>query len=272
MPQKDPPHNLDALLIGTGEFSFSPDAASAADARAKGYQDFGNVLAFTPSVEPSSEEHVGSYRGVRRKDRTVTTETKLQYQLRLDEWNLKNLEIMLGGAATTGFTQAAISAAAGEVLGFTATPAVIGRWYELRSAAGAPLRAITTVTIATKVEGTDFEVDLLLGRIRFLTAQAADLTPTLTVAAIVAGSEGAFRGLIPMADPVKAGFGRLVVFDQYDANKVVLDHRDFSCDVAIESVSEVDGTGFTDMTLNVNVTSVPGVVYVREVQDSLVAV
>jgi hypothetical protein len=32
----DPLHNIDALLIGTGEFKFSEGAISAADAQARG--------------------------------------------------------------------------------------------------------------------------------------------------------------------------------------------------------------------------------------------
>lgn len=136
MAQFDPAHNLNALLIGTAEFSFSPDAVTAADARTKGYIDLGNVVAVTPAVEPTTEDHFGSYRGVRRKDKRVVTETSVQYQVRVDEWNLKNLELLYGATTTTGHTQAIQSAASGEVLGFTAVPAVIGRWYEIRTGAG----------------------------------------------------------------------------------------------------------------------------------------
>lgn len=268
--QLDPPHNLVALLIGTGEFSFSPDATSAADARTKGYIDIGNIAAFTPAVEPTKEEHFGSYRGVRRKDRVIVTENSLQYQLRADEWNMKNLEILFGATVGTGHIQAAVAAAPGEVLGFTAVPAVIGRWYEIRAATGLRLRNITTVTFSSPalVEGTDFDVDLLLGRIRFKTAQIADLTPTITAPAITADTAGAFLGLTPLADPVKSGFGRLVCYDQHDANKVVFEHIEFSCDVAVESVAEVDGTGFTEMTINVDVTNIPGSIFVRNDNDN----
>lgn len=268
MPQFDPPHNLTALLIGTGEFSFSPDAVTAADARTKGYVDFGNIAAFTPAVEPTVEEHFGSYRGVRRKDRVVVTENQLQYQLRADEWNRQNLEILFGATTATGHTQVVQSAVAGEVLPFTATPAVIGRWYELRTSAGARLRNLTTVTIATKVEGTDFDVDLLMGRVRFRTAQSTDLTPTITAPAITADTPGSFLGLTPLADPVKSGFGRLICYDQHDANKVVFEHIEFSCDVAVESVAEVDGTGFTELTINVDVTATPGTIFVRNDNDN----
>ena len=49
-----PAHNLTALLLGTAEFSFAEGALSAADGRAKGYVDFGNVVAFT--IQPEIEK------------------------------------------------------------------------------------------------------------------------------------------------------------------------------------------------------------------------
>ena len=44
-------HNLKAILVGTGEFCFCPGATSAADAKLKGFRDFGNIVAFTPETE-----------------------------------------------------------------------------------------------------------------------------------------------------------------------------------------------------------------------------
>lgn len=342
--QVDPGHNLVALLLGTGEFSFASGATTPAEARAAGYVDFGNIVALTPSTEPTKEEHFGSYRGVRRKDRTLITETKLQYQLRADEWNRKNLEILFGASATTNHTQAAIAGLAGEVLPFATTPGVKGRWYEIRSAGGGRLRKLTNlefgaaaatagpgmntgdlisdvahglengdrvvfsgaglagglvagavyyvvnkttdnfqvsltnggtpVVISTDSTAqdyqllmdpeTDFDADLLLARVKFTTNQSANLTPIVTAPAIVADDPDAMFGYTPLGDPVKSGYGRLVLYDQDDTNKVVLDHREFSCDISIESTSEVDGQGFTDMTINVDVTDDVGLLWIRE--------
>ena len=264
----DPLHNITALLIGTGEFAFSDGAISPANAQQIGWLDFGNVVAFTPETNLNKEEHQGSYRGVRRADKTVVTENGFNWKIRLDEWNRKNLEILFAATPTTGFTQAALSAVAGQVLGFTANPAKIGYWYDLKSAAGARLLDITSVTIAAKVEGTDFVIDQKLGRIRFLTAQAADLTPTITAPAIAANTSGSYMGLTPLADPVKQGYGRLYIYDQDDTNKLVLAHLDFSCEVTMDSANEIDGTAFTDLTLDVKVGSDVGVVYVRDSNDN----
>lgn len=259
----DPLHNITALLIGTGEFSFSEGAVSAADAQAKGFLDFGNIVAFTPEAAVTKEQHQGSYRGVRRADRTVITENAFSYKLRCDEWNRKNLALLYGATPTTGHTQAALSAVAGAALGFTAVAAKIGYWYDLLTVGGTRVYDITAVTIATKIENTDFSVDYKMGRVRFLTAQAADLVPTITAPAIVAGAAGSFLGMTPLADPVKKGWGRLIVFDQESTNKVVYQHVDFSCEVSLDSASEIDGTAFTDLTLDVRITDSVGKVLVR---------
>lgn len=264
----DPLHNLTALLIGTGEFAFSEGATSAANAQARGWLDFGNVVAFTPEAALTKEEHMGSYRGVRRADKTIITENGFSWKLRLDEWHRKNLEILFSGTAGTAHTQLIQSAANGEVLGFTANPVKIGYWYDLKTAAGLRLFDVTSVTIATKTEGTDFVIDGKLGRIRFLTAQAADLTPVITAPAIVAGSSASFRSITPLADPVKQGYGRIYIYDQDDTNKLVVAHVDFSCEVTMDSASEIDGTSFTDLTLDVKVGADVGNVFFREDNDN----
>lgn len=346
--QKDPSHNLVALLIGTGEFLFS-EAATLAAARAAGFIDFGNVTAYSIEPDNTVQEHTGSYRGVRRVDKRKVTQTKLQYKLKCDEWNLQNLKILFGATEGTQFTQPALTATNGTALGFTTTAAVIGRWYDILSAAtvkvtaaavaaggtgytvgdtltvsggtggpsatltvstvssgaitavtvasagayttapsnpasvtggtgsgatfnlttatlqaaGVKLKNLTSVTFSGKTEGTDFELDLLMGRVRFLTAQAADLTPVITCAAILSTDEEGFRTLTPMAAPLKSGWGKLTCYDQNDANKVVLNHEDFSCDVSLDAASEVNGTDYTDMTLSVVVTDTVGTIYAR---------
>lgn len=262
--QTDPGHNLKALLIGTGEFSFAEDALSVSDAQAKGYLDFGNVTASTPSPEQTKEEHFGSYRGIRRVDKTAVTENKLTYKIKVDEFNKTNLEVLFGGSPTTGHTQAIQTAAAGQVLAFATTAAVIGKWYDILTGAGARLLNLTTVTIAAKVEGTDFVLDLLCGRVKFLTAQAADLTPTITAAAITAASNWSFLGMVPLAKVKKVGFGRLMIFDQESPNKLALRHEGFSCEITLDSAGDVDGQKFSDLTLSVLVTDTVGTLLYRE--------
>lgn len=345
--QVDPAHNIDALLLGTGEFSFSNGAVSPADAQARGWLNFGNIMAFTPDVKPTKITHTGSYRGLRTIDRQAVTQIQTNYKLKCDEWNLENLRILFGASDTTAFTQSSLSGANGAVLAFATTNAVIGKWYDILTASSShtlvtsavvsavgsgyvvgdtltvaggtgtsatltvaavdvagkvlavtiattgdytvnpstpnsatggtgtgvsialtfggiaqqKLRNLTTVTFSGKTEGTDFVLDLLLGRVKFLTAQAANLTPVITCAAITAGSENSFFGLIPMLAPRQVGYGRLQIYDQRSSgNKVVLDHVDFSCDITLDASSEVDGTKWAEITIDVLVTTDKGIV------------
>lgn len=267
--QKYPGNNLTALLIGTGEFSFALDATSASDARAKGYIPFGNIVAWTPSMEPTFVEHFGSYQGKKRKDKTVVTQTKLEYQLRCDEWNMQNMEILFGATALSSHTQSEQTAADADALTFGdgtgSDPAksVASKWYDITKS-GARIYHLTEVTIASKTEGTDFEVDLLNGRIRFLTEQTSSVTAKITAPAITATDAKSYYGLLPFGDVVKQGFGKLIVYDEHDANKVVFRHVDFSCEVRCENASELSGTDWSDMTLVVSVTDTVGRVEVRQ--------
>lgn len=264
MPQKDPKHNIDALLIGTGEFSFAEGAISAADARAKGYLDFGNIAAFTPSRESTLEEHFGSYRGVRRKDAIVVTETDLSYELTVDEFHTKNVALLYGGTIGAEWVQAAQAAVAIDPLVFTAPlPSGTVKWYDITVTSGVRLRQLTSVTITGKVEGTDFEVDLLLGRVRFLINQTTTLNGTVTAPALATGTNGAMQTIVPLNNILLNGFGRLVIFDQNNKGKVVLDHTDFSCQLTAEASGEQDGTGFGEITITVTITSEAGTVYLR---------
>jgi hypothetical protein len=264
--QKYPGNNLTALLIGTGEFSFSLDATSKADALAKGYVPFGNIVAWTPSVEPTLVEHFGSYQGKKRKDKTVITQTKLEYQLRCDEWNRQNLEILFGATALAAHTQSSMTDQACDALPFTTSPSSKSKWYDL-TVSGARVYHLTEVLVPTKVEGTDFEVDLLNGRIRFLVDQTSNLTPTVDGPAITATDAKSYLGLLPFGDTIKQGYGKLIVYDEHDANKVVMRHLDFSCEIRVESASELSGQDWSDMTMVVSVTDEVGRVEVRQDND-----
>lgn len=262
MPQVDPSHNLKSLVIGTGEFSFAENATSAANAKTLGWLDFGNVLAVTPQVEVTTEEHFGSYRGVRRKDKTLATQSKLTYELKLDEMNKRNLLVLFGATETTQWTQTVKSAVAGDAWAFNVVPSGAEKWWDVLIS-GVRVRGITALTIPTLVEGTDFFVDQLNGRVRFAANQVASRTPTVTAPAITATDNGSFWALTPFGDVIKQGYGRLTLYDQNDNNKVVLDHQDFSCDIKIESFGELNGQNITEITMSVTITDTVGTIYSR---------
>ncbi len=268
--QVSPAHNTAAHLIGTGEFSFSEGATSAAAARAitGGWLDFGNIMAFKAALDPKFESHYGSYRGKRRIDLRINTEVAPSYKLTADEWNLKNLALMFGCDDGTNFTQPVLSATNGNALAFSSGSSASNsaKWYDLSYTTGGTtymVRRLTTVTFSGLTEGTDFEVDLELGRVRFLTQRTSSVTPVLTAAAITSADAGFMNGLTPYAVLRRSGYGRLVCFDQDQDNKVVLDHRDFSCDVTCENLGDINGTGFSTFEITVTVTDDAGQMLVR---------
>lgn len=263
-----PAHNTASLLVGTAEFAFSENATSAANASALGWLSLGNIDEMTPEVNLEQLEHKGSYRGIKRTDRTVTTESDVTYRLKADEWNLKNLAILFGASTGTAHTQSSQSAASADAIVFSGgAPSDENLWYDVLVSA-ARIRGITALTIATLTEGTDFEVDGTLGRVRFLTEQTASRTPVITAAAITSADAGYFVGLTPLATPTRSGFGNLTIFDQDTNNTVVLDHVAFQCDVTADTAGAVNGTAFTEINLIVKMTESVGNILVRNINQA----
>lgn len=261
----EPSHNLDALFLGTGEFSFCEGAETLAEALPKGFMDFGNVRALTPNVESTKVVHKGSYRGKLKRDKQIVTEHNLDYVLRCDEWKQSNMLILFGGTAAAQHTQLVKTAANADAIAFSAgTPADPDKWYQI-AFSGVHYMHLTTVTIATLTEGTDFVLDLLLGRIRFLTAQTASLVPVVTSAVITTGSVNSMLGITPLDTITHRGLGRLTLYDQNDDTHIVLDHRDFVCEISLENVGEINGENWTELQIRVTISAEdPGTVYLRQ--------
>lgn len=156
-----PEHNLDSHLIGTGEFCFAEDADTLAEAMIAGYRDFGNITAFSMTLDATKVEHKGSYRGKLIKDRTIVVEQGLSYILKCDEWTLENLKILFGGEEGVGFIQSAQTAAAypADAWEFTAdTPAKIDRWYDIK-VLGARHQNLTTIYGLRRATGISVAAD-----------------------------------------------------------------------------------------------------------------
>lgn len=260
--QVNPDQNVTARMLATCEFSMAFDATTLAEAFAIGYRDFGNISSFTPKTDTQKLEYKTSSRGVRRVAATDVLESKLQYQIKCTEWNYQTLQILCGGTATTGHTQASQSAVSGDAFAFNTTAAVIGNWYDLK-VSGARIRNVTTLTITSLVEGTDFQVDLKLGRVRFLTAQSASRTPVITATVITVSTAASFLGLLPLNKVRRTGYGRFVVFDQDSTNNIPVDHLDFNCEVTLDSSDEVGGTAYSNITMTITVSDEVGTFLLR---------
>jgi hypothetical protein len=342
----EPTKNLNGVFLGIGEFSFCEGATSRAATKTLGFRDIGNIMAFTPEIENTTEEHEGSYRTGRRVDKVFNTKQKLEYLIRSDEWNANQIQMLLmANAPETDNAAGALTATAGETIPFTVSvPSVSNRWYDLYESSGARRTNLTAVVIASSpataavaeadddtftdaghglsngdaiflqaaemptgltagriyyvrdaatdtfkiaetpagdavnftsdgtsvtwlpalIEGTDFTVDLRLGRVQFLTERTGTVYPYLTAAAVTSSSDNYVRGVQPMQNPTFEGYGRLVLFDPEREDTPLLDHRDFSCTVRVERSGEVNGTSPAELTLRVTVTEDEGVAYYPE--------
>jgi hypothetical protein len=337
--------NLDALLLGTGEFRFSPNATSVADAESKGYQDFGNIQAtgLAPTLEKI--EHEGSYRGKKIVDKRIGTKGVIEYKLKCDEFDRKKLVIaLMGTEVASPIIQASLTLQAADTWSFSATNAVPGRWYPIKHDAaevrevtaisinkvaasvsctvsdttdkitsnshglsnGAPVRfsadvmptgltanqtyyvisaatndfkvaatiggtaidigsaGTTVVYMPLLVEETDYWVDYKTGCVRFAAAQTADKIAYISCSAITSSDAASLVGIDPLSNLIISGFGRILIFDDNHPNKLIYDHKDFSCDLSFESVSEADGKAIGEVTINVLVTATEGDVWIAE--------
>lgn len=246
------PHNISAHLIGTGEFAFAEGATSAAAAQLIGYQDFGNITAFDLKTEIAKVEHKGSYRGIRRIDRTGVKDTKLGYQIKCDEVSAQNARINLYGSLGANYTQVVRTAAAADAI---ASP-IIGRWYDLLIG-GVRVRKLTVVSCSAGVEDTDYVVDYELGRIRSLTATGFG-TATLTAPAITVTSANTMKTVTPLATTVRRGMARLTVWN--DDGSLAIDHEDFYCELFPEGNPGLVGEKETELSFEVNVLSPVGTI------------
>lgn len=258
----DSKHNLNALLIGTGEFSFSENATTVAAALAGGFLDVGNVKAFTPKQAVTSVIHKGSYRGKLIRDKKIVTSQDIDYNLTCEEWKLFLLKLIFGASSGTGFTQLVQAAAPADVITFSVgTPSDKTKWYDI-TASGKRIMRLTAVTVSTLVEGTDFEVDYLLGKIRFLVAQTTAKTPTITAPAITSSDPGFMYSMIPGGKLVRSGIGRLTCYDQNN-QQIVWDHRDFLCDLTVDTTDAVDGEKWSGITVDVSINPIlPGELFI----------
>ena len=279
--QVNPRTNTSNLMRVGAEFNFSDGASSLSDALQKGYTPVGNIVGVTPNFSTTVVDHFSSERGGVRKDRSDLTKKQIEFDVKVDEFNQANLRSMFGAdasIATTGWSQGALSSQAMAPWVFSSgNKSVIGNWYSIKTTGGVTVRlppgttagvgvGTTTVTIggASLTEGTDYELDLVLGRIRFLTVQQTTLTATISTSqAIAVTDQGAFFGLAPLAVGRRTGFGQLTFFDQDSGNPVPIDYKDFSCQVTLKSVSELNPDKFCEMILTVLITETVGVVYGR---------
>ncbi|MFM2254185.1 MAG: hypothetical protein RJB68_2522 [Pseudomonadota bacterium] len=133
----------------------------------------GNCPGVNFSVETTKAEHFSSEKGLREKDAALVVEVNRTGQLTCDNFSLDNFALFISGSRETQ-TQAS-----GTVTDETIKVS-LGLYYQLGVNTGAPqgVRNISAVTVTndagttTYVAGTDYNIDLDLGRLQILAGGA----------------------------------------------------------------------------------------------------
>lgn len=193
----------DVLTYGRGEVYFAQFKPGTQIPLGERY--LGNTPAFALTVDAQSLDHFNSDRGVKVKDRSVTTQVDYKGSMETDNIDQPNVALFFFGTADV-LTTAAL---AGQTETFTGVSP--GLFYQLGVSASRPVgvRKVTTVVVTVsgtaKTLGTDYLVDLDLGRVTPLVggtiAEASEMVVTYAIAAstrnrVVSGGtpiEGALR-------------------------------------------------------------------------------
>lgn len=167
-------------VLGRGPIFF---ASVDANGFPVAYRHLGNATAFSANLSSDTIEHETSRSGLKTVDLEIITKQKLGLSLTLDELDFGNLALFLSGeAANQASTVATVNAAKTTVtdrqIALTGAGKK-GRWYDLTNSSGGRLYDIAQANLTVKTgtgttpgatlsPGSDYTVDLVLGRIFML--------------------------------------------------------------------------------------------------------
>lgn len=196
MARKGIPDPRDYLL-GRGELYFADSLDT--DGRPKSFRTLGHAEAFTVTVEAETLEHFSKLQGLSVKDREVVLQQSINFATQLSEIDVDNLSLFLSGSATditqTGASVVAVASDDNLIVDADG----LGKWYDLFDVqapstypplpvdAASRTYRISAVTVkdttatTTYVEGTDYDLDLELGRVFIRTDGAIASSDPLTV-------------------------------------------------------------------------------------------
>lgn len=159
------------------------------------YRDLGNAPKFSYKVTSTELEHQSSREGIKDTDASVPIERKITGSFELDEMEFNNIALLVMGTASTAQTNAAVAGITSRVLNASVE---LGRWYDIVNASGVRAYDITTGDLSLSetagptplVEGTDYELDLDMGRI-FLLSNAVNIAAGESLTMVLAAKAGA---------------------------------------------------------------------------------
>jgi hypothetical protein len=161
-------HESNAYQIPRGRVLFDPIDQNTGLLTGEG--PLGNCPAFTVSIESTKSDHYSSETGLRQKDASVTVEVTRTPKITCDNVSPENLARYLSGTLET------ITQASGMVVDEN-IKVIPGRHYQIGRTDSNPAgaRNITAVVVksddatpVTYVVGTDYLLDLALGRLQIL--------------------------------------------------------------------------------------------------------
>lgn len=257
-----------AEILGTVQFLLCEGATSRAEADKKGYLDLGNFTGVEFKAEAAKVEVYKCDRGVTRVGGNLPGILKHGYDLTTSEIaDPRKLKHVFLGIQNGDFSQAALANIAVDKLAFAAAAKAIKNiWYPITKD-GALIREISAITIPTLTEGKDFIIDKKLGLVRFIDdakLPAADITPTVSAEAINSTHPLGLKKIDPLKKGFVKGYGRLLIWDQDDQQVLVMDHKDFSCEVSLSSPPSFTKDAIGEMKLLVTITNDRGEVFHRD--------
>lgn len=245
-------HDKRTIIHGTGQLFFCRGADTEAEAIARGLEDYQLIDEIGITTRGDVREKMIVNRGKRRLGKASSKATEESYTITFGQLGFRNLAMLFnadidrdwGGEAADNI-QTGLSATAGSAWDFDAgsdgSPNNVGRWYPVLNASGTRVRDITAITLAgvkavygaagsatALAEGIDFNVDLKLGLIQFLTSIDDDvITPTITSKTITAGSVEYLKKLVPGETAFIEGIACLHFWDDDDEDNLALSHEYF---------------------------------------------
>jgi len=167
-------NNTQDYVLGKGKIYLAKIDSSTGLPDANGFRYLGNAPEFNLSVAVEDRKHKNSFDCLAFTDARFIISQEIDVSFKLDELNFQNLDDFLSGSEetysnphNTTMTDVVISSAV-----------KLGRWYELRNAAGARLYNLDAAglvfflekdaaTDVLLVEGTDYVIDKQLGFVQF---------------------------------------------------------------------------------------------------------
>ncbi|MDR2673904.1 MAG: hypothetical protein LBC18_03305 [Opitutaceae bacterium] len=262
------PHNR-SEVAGHIQWFFSEGATSLAEARKKGFLDMGVFLGAEIKSEDKAIEVKKANEGKIFTAYKLGGEVTLGLELTTNEVaDMRKARLLLLGADQPAFTQTALAAVATCTLGnFAAEPAKLNHAYQLLTAAGAPVRKVTTLVIDDLVEGVDYVLNRRLGIVRFINEatlpDAAPATLTVTAAAITPSDDDFMESVQAMQIPRRRGYSHFLVWDGTTDANLVMEFEPRPTEVGVTGGLKIEGENASEAKITVSFTSTDELVRVR---------